>query len=272
MLFLTKAWKLVYENEDSGDGGDGDDGKGDQKPTLKVLIEKHGLQEELNTIMSSNRRGLNQKNQELVTQLQSLRDEAQMSTEAKDELEARIEELQTQYMGKEEIAKRDAGKAAKDHAVAIEKITSDATKWQGLYVTSTTQRALLDAAVVGEAIAPAQIVAMLGQNTHIVEVLDDAGQGSGNYKPIVKFNDTNDDGNPVILDLSPSDAIKRMKELPDMYGNLFKGDASGGLGGGAGAGGKKDLPPKLSELLKDPVKYQEWRKKNPDLDISKLRT
>lgn len=270
-VFATKAWKLVYGDEGDNKGeGENKDSK-DQKPTLEVLIKKHGLQEELNTMMSTNRKGLSQKNQELVSQLTQLRDEASLTTQQKDELEVRIEELQTQFMGKEELIKRDAGKAAKDHAKKMEEITSEAKKWQGLYVTSTTQRALLDAAVVGEAIAPAQIVAMLGQSTHIVEELNDAGQGSGKYKTVVKFNDTNDGGDSIVVDLSPSDAIKRMKELSDMYGNLFKGDASGGLGGGAGAGGKKELPPKLSEILSDPVKYQKWRKENPDLDISKLR-
>ena len=62
-----------------------------------------------------------------------------------------------------------------------------------------------------------------------------------------------------------------MKELPELYGNLFKGDAFGGLGeGGPATGGTK--PQKLSDILKDPVKYQKWRKENPDLDISKLRS
>ncbi|KKL95025.1 hypothetical protein LCGC14_1858720, partial [marine sediment metagenome] len=162
--------------------------------------------------MASNRKGLSQKNQELVTQLQTLRDEATLTTQQKDELEVQIEELSTQFMGKEELSKRDAGKAAKDHAKAVEKITSESAKWQGLYVSSTTQRALLDAAIVGEAIAPAQIVAMLGQNTHIVEVLDDTGQGSGKYKPLVKFNDIDDEGNANVVDLSPTDAVRRMKE------------------------------------------------------------
>lgn len=263
-------WTPVFGDE-GGDDKKGGDDKG-QKPTLKSLIEKHELQDELNNMMSSNRKGLSTKNQELVIQLTELRDEASLTTQQKDELEVRIDELQTQFMGKEELSKRDAGKIAKDHAKAVEKVTSEAKKWQGLYVNSTTQRALLDAAVVGEALIPAQIVAMLGQNTHIVEELDGAGQGSGKYKPIVKFNDIDDDGKSVIVDLSPPDAIKRMKELPDKYGNLFKGDHSGGLGGEGGVGGgKNELPPKLSEILKDTASYQKWRKANPDLDISKLR-
>lgn len=278
MLFLmrgslARSWRLVYGDDDGDGEGKSGNSEGKKKATLKSLVEEHGLQEELNTMMSSNRKGLSQKNQELVTQLTQLRDEATLTTQQKEELEVRIDELQTQFMGKEELAKRDAGKAAKNHAKDMDKLTSDANKWQRLYSTSTAQRAIMDAAVVGKALPEAvpQIVAILGQTTHIVEELDDAGQGSGKYKPIVKFNDIDGDGKAVVLDLSPIETIKRMKELPEIYGFMFQGEASGGLGGGAGAGGKKGLPPKLSEILSDPVKYQEWRKKDPDLDITKLR-
>lgn len=265
-------WKVVYGDE-GGDGGGDDKGSGTPppKPKLKDLIETHGLQEELNTIMANNRKSLSQKNAELVDQLTNLRDQAQMSTQAKEELEARIDELQTQYMSKEELAKRENEKSAKAHASEVEKLTSENKRWQGLYASSTTQRALLDAAVEGEAIQAAQIVSMLGPNTHIVEEVDDTGKEKGSYKTIVKFNDIDSDGNPVILDLTPKEAIKRMRELPELYGNLFKGDSSSGLGADGSGRGTGKKPEKLSEIIKDPVKYQEWRKKNPDLPIENLR-
>lgn len=276
MLSLTKTWKLVYGDE----GGEGDTGEGGAdtgtaiKPTLKKLIDEHGLQEELNTMMASNRKTLQTKNQELVTQLQSLRETATMSGQAKEELEARIEELQTQHMSKEELAKRESEKLVKTHTKELEKVTGAAKRWEALFASSTTQRALLDAAVAGEALpqAVAQIGAILGPHTHIVEEADEVGNGKGIFKAVVKFNDVDGDGNPVILDLSPTKAIERMKELPEKFGNLFKGDASGGLGEGqGGVGGKGERSPKLADLLKDPAKYAKWRKENPDLDISKLR-
>jgi hypothetical protein len=194
-----------------------------------------------------------------------------MNTQAKEELEARIEELQTQFMSKEELAKRNAEKSGKAHAKEVERLTGETKKWQGLYASSTVERALLDAAVAGEAIQPSQLVSMLGQKTHISEELDGAGHGKGSYKTVVKFNDIDTDGNPVVLELTPKETVKRMKELPDLYGNLFKGDATSGLGAGSNAAGKGKTHPKLQELLNDPVKYQKWRKDNPDLDITKLR-
>lgn len=258
--------------DDTVQGGSGNEGE-QTKPKLADLIKEHNLQEELNSMMAENRKTLTKKNADLIEQLQNLRDQATMSTQAKEELEARIEELQTQYMSKEELTKREAEKASKNHAKEIEKITGEAQKWQNLYATSTTQRALMDAAIAGEALpqAVAQIGAILGPNTQIVEEVDDTGQGRGSYKTVVRFNDIDADGNPVILNLTPTDTIKRMKELPNLYGNLFKRDAAGGLGATGGATGS-EIAPKLKELVKDPKKYQEWRKNNPDLPIEKLRS
>lgn len=273
MLYLTKSWVLVYddsENSESNEGTSGTEGtEGSEKPKLKELIEKYSLQEELNSIMANNRKNLQQKNQQLIEQLTQLRDQASMSAQAKEELETRIEELQTQYMSKEELSKREVSKQAEKHLKEVEKLTSEAGKWQKMYSHSTIQRALLDAAIEGKALRPSQIVAILGQTTQIVEELDATGQGTGKYKPIVKFNDVDDNNDPITLELSPKEAIKRMKDLPEEYGNLFEGDSASGLGAGNIKG--KEHAAKLSDILADPVKYQAWRKKNPDLDISKLR-
>jgi hypothetical protein len=275
--WVSNYFKSVYD--DSGDGtgegggdgaGEGDGGSGETL-TISSFVEKHGLQDELNGMMSANRKKLTLRNTELVTQLQTLGEQSKMSTQAREELEERIEELQTQFMSKEELAKREADKSATAHATEIEKLTGEATAWQSRFASSTTQRSLLDAAVEGEAVQPSQIVLMLGQTTQLVEETDSVGHGTGQYRTIVKFNDHDSEGNPITLDLVPSEAIKRMKELPALYGNLFKGNNNGGVGESNNADGGAMTQPKLMELLKDPVAYRKWRKENPDLDITKLR-
>jgi hypothetical protein len=275
-MFILREHPLVHNYfksvyDDDGTGGD-DGGDGGETPSISQFVEKHGLQDELNGMMAQNRKKLSQKNSELAIQLKTLGEQAKMTTEAREELEAKIEELHTQYMSKEELAKRESGKAASTHAKEIEKLTSESIAWKSRFASSTTQRALLDAALEGEAIRPPQIVSILGQSTQLVEETDAAGQGIGSYKTIVKFNDTDSDGNPITLDLTPSEAIKRMKELPTLHGNLFKGSANGGLGESNNAsGGGVAMQPKLEELLADPAAYRKWRKENPDLDIEKLR-
>jgi len=73
--------------------------------------------------------------------------------------------------------------------------------------------------------------------------MDDNGEPTGMLAPKVKFPDTDKDGKSVILDLTVTEAVKRMKELTDQYGNLFKGTAAGGIGGSTvpTTGGKIDI-------------------------------
>lgn len=250
-----------------GGGGGGDDESNQPKPKLADLINDYGLQDELNTMMAANRKKLTQQNSELVTQLEELKRNQHLTQEQRDELQTRITQLEEQYMTKEELAKREASKAQKAFEDRLNSANAEKEQWYQRYSESTIDRALQDAAIDGEAIRPSQIVDLLRQKTQLSEV---TVNGSSRYEPTVKFNDVNEDGESVVLDLSPADAIKRMKELRDEYGNLFKGTATGGIGGAKGADGSAPSP-KLEELLKDPVKYAEWRKNNPDLDITKLR-
>lgn len=262
---MSFEWLAVYEGDaDGGDGGDtgGDGGGADGDKKLTIT------QKELNKMMADNRRKLTQQNTELLRQMEDLRGTAKMTDEQRTELEGQIERLQQQVLSKEELARREIDKTKKAYTDSLEKASNEAKRWQSLYTSSTVERTLQDAAIGGEAVQPRQIVAMLGQSTRLAEVLGEDGKPTGAFAPVVKFNDTDKDGNPITLDLSPADAIKRMRELPE-YGNLFKGTAKGGLGETGSAGGRGGHP-SLDSLLKDPAAYAEWRKKNPDLDISKL--
>ena len=180
-------------------------------------------------------------------------------------------------MSKEDLAKKANEKAGKDHLKTVGELTQQRDNWQTMYADATIERALLDAASDGEnaAVHPGQVVAMLRQTTQLIEVVDEQGQKTGTYAPVVNFNDIDDDGKPVVNKLSPIKTIERMREQVKLYGNLFKGTATGGVGGSGGSGGggtgEGGMSPKLEELMKDPVAYKKWRDENPDLDYSKLK-
>lgn len=251
------------------DENNNNEGGENTKPTLKDLITEHGLQDELNNMMADNRRNLTKQNQDLVNQLEQLKQNTRLTQDERDDLQSRINQLEEQYMSKEELAKREAAKAQKQYEQNIKNVTEERERWQNMYTSETIDRSLQDAAVEGEALHPTQIVEILRNKTQLVEGIEE-GKPTGRYHPVIKFNDKNEDGQPVVLELSPVDAIKRMKELPELYGNLFKSTATSGLGESS-AGGELMKSPSFNELMKDPVKYAEWRKKNPDLDITKLR-
>ena len=239
--------------------------------TIKDLVQKDKrFQEELNTLMADNKRSLTKQNQDLVTQLEQLKQNSRLTQEERDDLQTRITQVEEQYMSKEELTKRESGKREKEYEQNIGNINKERDSWKNMYSSETIDRSIQDAAIEGGALHPSQIVDLLRGRTQLVEVLDSSGQPTGRYSPIIKFNDVDEDNNPVALELAPAEAIKRMKELADKYGNLFEGTSSGGLGEeGGGTGGKGVTL--MKDVLSDPAKYAEWRKKNPDLDLNKLR-
>lgn len=275
MSYEPKMLFLSTDGEGGGGTGEGSGegtGEGTQtKPKLADLVREYSLQDDLNAMMAENRRKLTQQNTELVKQLEDLKRNTALTQDERDALQTRITQLEEQYMSKEELAKREATKQQREFETKLQKATEQGERWQSLYADSTIQRAWQDAALEGKVLQPAipGVVDMFRHQTQLTEVMEN-GQPTGRYTPVVKFNDVNEDGQNVVLDLSPTEAIKRMKELPDRYGYLFEGTATSGIGSARRADGSAPAP-KLDELLKDPAKYAEWRKKNPDLDLSKLR-
>lgn len=266
------VWRLVYDDPPAGDPP-ADPPAGDP-PTPQTLAEylksTPGAQDELNKMMADNRKKLTTQNQDLMTQLTTIKDQFSGTAQEKEELEAQIEQLQNQFLTKEELSKREQEKAKKEHLKLLEKATKDAESWKNRYTQSRIQRELLDAAVAAKSINPDVIVDMLGGKTHLAQSLVD-GQPNGEYEVRVKFADTDEEGNSVNLDLPPEGVLKRMSELTDKYGHLFQSTATSGMGANSGMGGDGKPQGSLSAILEDPVAYAEWRKKNPDLDISKLR-
>lgn len=259
---------MIYRDENGGGGGSEGEGKGEGKgtikPTLVSLISEHGLQEELNSMIADNRRKLTKQNSELVSQLETLQKNTLLTQEDRDGLQIKITQLEEQYMTKEELSKRENNKQQKQFQTELQVANDNQKKWEGMYSVSTIERAIHDAAVESGAVHPSQVVTLLQGITQLVEE-------DGNYSPTVKFNDVDEEGKNVTLDLSPSEAVKRMKELTDRYGNLFKGTATGGLGSTGGTKGSTGQT-KMSELMASPEVYAKWRKENPNTDPTTLRS
>ncbi len=274
--FSNDPFQLVYDNEGKGGDGDGDgDGKGgdgrsgdddgggggDSKLTF--------TQPELNKLMADNRRKLTTQNATLVQELSALKDQANLTTTEKEELEGRIEALQTQFLSKEELAKRASTKSAKEHEALVTGLKAEGEAWKGLYTKERVTTALTTAAIEAKATVPGQIVALLESTTYLAEKLGEDGKPTGEFVPMVKFQDTNEEGKPVTLDLAPAAALKRMQELPDAFGNLFINPGTGGMGGDSGSSGGKGGGVTI-EQLKDPAFYAKWRKENPGADPTKV--
>jgi len=126
---------------------------------------------------------------------------------------------------------------------------------------------LMDAAVGGDAYNVSVLMNQLRPMTRLTEITDEKAKGTGKFKVVVDFPDTDPNtGEPTVTLHTPESAVKRMKDLPQVYGNLFKSGVVSGIGSSAatgglasGAGGKVD-PRKLSQ-----EQYLKIRQENPAL-------
>src|ERR1017187_8689863 len=74
-------------------------------------------QTELNKMMADNRKKLTSQNQELITQLETLKEQTNLTVQQKEELETRIGQLEALNMTKEELLKKENAKKEKQYLV-----------------------------------------------------------------------------------------------------------------------------------------------------------
>lgn len=221
--------------------------------------DKQFTQEQVNTFVAEERRKMQEKQRVTVSELEQLKKSKTLTIKEKESLEKRIDDLQAQYLTVEEKARRDQEAAEKIRSEEITVLTADRDSWQLKHSELVIDTAITKAAADYKALFHEQITALLTPKTKLIEKLDDEGKPTGDYEPKVAFPDKDKDEKPIILELTVSEAVKRMKEL-EKYGNLFEGGKTGGLGGtGSTTSGKAiDL---IKIAKEDPAAYRELRKK-----------
>ena len=83
-------------------------------------------------------------------------------------------------------------------------------------------RALQDAAIEHESYSTTQVVTLLKSMTRLVEKVDANGKGTGQFDVMVDFPDKDaTTGQSVMTSKTPTEAVKRMTEIPE-FQNLFR--------------------------------------------------
>jgi len=227
---------------------------------------KSFTQDEVNAIMAKEKRQY----QATLTTLEAshretLANNQNLTAKERTALEESLAAIQGQLMTKEEQAKRDKKELEDRLQNQISEARTQASTWEQRYKTESIDRALQDAAVSAEAFQPGQIVTLLKPVTKLVEDVDPrTGKSSGRFIAMVEFDDVDADGQPTIAVMTPKDAVKRMKQLPETYGNLFKSGVVSGIGANSATGvtpgsGKLDL----RKLAQDPAAYRKMRSEDP---------
>lgn len=206
-------------------------------------IGKVFTQEEVNRFLAEEKRKSNTQTQTQVKELKALQEKAKLTEEERTNLSARIETMENSMLTKDELHKKQTKKEKDKYEQELSDWKGKYEILDGRYKNETIDRALLDAATAGEvdAFSPKDISLLLRPTTRLVEVLDEDEQATGRFETKIKFNDTNETGETIQLDLTPSQAVKRMSEM-DQFAYMFKSSATGGFGGGnSGKGKPSDL-------------------------------
>jgi len=192
-----------------------------------------------------------------MQELEALKARTDLTTEARKDVEGRLDTMQQELMTKEELFEKEKKKNKKIYNETVDTLTSERDTWKTKFTNSTIIRAITDASIKNEAFDSDTISAILGPKTELIEALDDDGNPKGEYESKVKFTDPEGkDGKPAELLLTVSEAVKRMSEL-DKYAYLFKGKGAGGVNLSNSAGGKGAS---IERLAKDPASYRKARK------------
>lgn len=225
---------LVYEGEEGGNNPP------PPPPPAPPPENKTFTQEEFNKALAEDRKKHTAQTQKVIQELETLKKSKNLSDQERQNLTTRIEELQTQVMTKDQLLEQQKNKLQTEYQQELHRERGEKESWRNRYTSSMIDRSIVDAAIKEEAYNSDQIIAILQPNTKLVEEVDSEGNGTGVFTPRVKFADTDAEGKPTILDLSVTEAVKRMKEIPERYGNLFKSNVNGGLGGtGSNSSGTK---------------------------------
>ena len=270
-LMLALPWFAVYENDGDGggDGGGGGDQGGADAAAAKAAADKAAAdkaaggrtftQAELNKFLADDRRKHQDQVKQTVAQLEELRTKVQLTESERTALAERIDTLNSSLMTAEEKAKQELSKKDKQLKETSESLSKERDKWKNEYTTEVITNQILRASTIHDAVSSDQLMDLLLPKTRLVEVLAD-GKVVG-HAPKVKLKVPGDKGEAVELDLTVEESVKRMKELPELFGNLFKSGVKSGLGGN-GSTGASTSGQSLTDLAKkDPATYRENRKK-----------
>ena len=144
-----------------------------------------------------------------------------------------LDDLRKEGRTKEAQLAHERKQLKEDYEKKLAERTKAAETWESRYREGTTERALLDAAVSGDAFNTDTLMAVLRPMTQLSEITDASGKGTGRFEVKVDFPDTDPNtGEPIKALHTPQSAVKRMKELP-IYVNLFKSGVVSGAGANA---------------------------------------
>jgi len=221
-------------------------------------------QEFVNGLIAKEKKAFQDQLKRTMDEIGALKTRANLTQKERDELDQRMSQVNATMLTQEEKHKQQVEELRGQLDSETKRLSTERDQWQQRFSSHVVTSTIVNEAAGAKAYNPHQLVAILNTSTSLIEELDSGGKPIGKLVPIVKFDDKDKDGKPVTLQLSVSDAVKRMTKLPE-FANLFNQGGAGGMGGtgksGSGSGGNTTL----SDVAKDPAAYRNARKQGMKL-------
>lgn len=256
---------LCFDGE--GEGGTGNAANGEGVGTGNTGAgegtggseEKQFSQADLNKILAEDKRKHQEKYKQLEGSYQNILEDKNLASEQRERMEKDLADLQKSFRTKEQQAEFERKQTAEKYQVDLDAATVRADHWENLYKDEKILRSLQDAAMDADAFNTSQIVGLLRPGTELKEM-------DGALTPMIDFVDIDEKTGEEIRTLrTPADAVKRMKDLPKMYGNLFKSNVVSGVGAGSGGGtAGSGVGEQVDVASLTPEQYRDIRAKNPE--------
>ena len=259
MYYTSNIFVTQYDDSDSdikkSEGGEGSENQ-------KSTGEKTFNQTEVNTFVEKRVGKMKAENRQMLSKFEALQQSIKTDSEGRDALETELEELRVRTLSQDEIQKRETKKVADKYIADLKSAQEGSTVWQNRYDDLRISYEINTAAAKNKIASQSlpMVESFLRPNTKLVEIRDDDGKSTNIFESVVDFADIDSEGKSIIVQMSIPDTIKRMSELPDLYGNLFEGQKVSGTGGSSGSSGPTGslIPSKLST-----EEYLKLRKENP---------
>ena len=221
-------------------------------------------QEDINKFLAEDRRKHVDKYKQLEASYQGILTDRGLAAGEREKLQGELDDLQKSFRTKEQQMEFDRKQAAGKYENELSELKSKASKWEGMYKSQVVETSLANAAMGGDAFNPTQIIGLLQPMTELRPELDDAGHETGRLMPVIDFPDIDEKTGEQVKTLrSPADAVRRMKELPEHWGNLFNANVVSGVGSGSAAGSAANHSVVDASRL-TPEQYQKMRRENPE--------
>lgn len=246
-LYLSRPWSACFEGEDDAAKAAAEKAAAEKAAAERATAEaaaaaaaaKVFTQEDVNRIVAADRRKLEESLKKTEKQYKDLLASQSLTEQERKALQANLEMVQGQLRSKEEQLLLEKKQVEEVYAGKLQEMEKKASFFETLYRDSTIERALQDAAVKHEAWSPSQVVTLLRGQTKMLEETDPkTGKLTGKYKPMVEMQAVNTtSGEMETKAYTPEDAVKKMKDTPETWGNLFRSGVVSGIGAGTATGG-----------------------------------